>query len=210
MPTFRLMPAEKFLLMPWKNGKGVTRELGIFPPRLGEGLTGFEWRVSIASVPEDGPFSRFEGYDRQLLVLTGTGMTLSHPASGERRTLKPLEPYAFSGAVETVGQLHAGPVEDFNVMTLAGRWQSRVEVLRAGAHARAGAPVVWVYAHAGACHVTHHAPEQTPGGAPHRMHAQAVPQGAALEVTGCEGQALELCLDEQGVAVFVWLYRSAG
>ena len=54
---------------PWKNGGGVTRTLSVDtagqPPR---------WRVSVADIDRDGPYSRFPGYDRVSVVLTGGGV----------------------------------------------------------------------------------------------------------------------------------------
>jgi len=41
--------------MTWKNGGGVTREIICQP--LGAGMDDFDWRVSIAHIASDGPFS---------------------------------------------------------------------------------------------------------------------------------------------------------
>ncbi|MFM7201065.1 MAG: HutD family protein [Myxococcota bacterium] len=212
MAFLRLISASEFLKMPWKNGKGVTRELGIYPPRFGVGLSSFEWRISIAAVPEDGPFSRFEGYDRQILVLEGHGMTLRHPTIGEEHSLKPLEPYAFSGDIETVGRLHAGPVEDFNVMTRQGAWQSRVEVLRAGTHTRESTKTCWVYIQAGMAVLEEpvlvaSAPPHNPSGGKSAEQPMRIPAGAALMLAEAEGITFRLRLLEGSAAVLVWLER---
>jgi len=50
--------------MPWKNGGGETVEIAISPQ--GAGLADFDWRVSMATVASDGPFSVFPGIDRTL------------------------------------------------------------------------------------------------------------------------------------------------
>ncbi len=52
---------------PWKNGGGVTREIVCQPP--GAGLAAFDWRVSIATIASDGPFSLFAGIDRVITLL---------------------------------------------------------------------------------------------------------------------------------------------
>lgn len=101
--------------MPWRNGGGTTTEIAIAPE--GAALTGerFLWRLSIAEVSADGPFSRFEGYDRRIMLLEGAGMTLACAASGTI-TLRRFEPHAFSGDEDVYGTLVAGPVRDLNVI----------------------------------------------------------------------------------------------
>jgi environmental stress-induced protein Ves len=42
--------------MAWKNGKGTTTEIAVHPANAGLAGAPFEWRVSIADVPESGPF----------------------------------------------------------------------------------------------------------------------------------------------------------
>ncbi|EXS68700.1 MULTISPECIES: HutD family protein [unclassified Sphingobium] len=52
----------------WRDGGGATRELAVGPPSL-VNEDGFAWRISVATIDADGPFSRFDGVDRSLLVL---------------------------------------------------------------------------------------------------------------------------------------------
>src|SRR5689334_20024474 len=59
-------------LTPWRNGKGNTRELVAFPVR-----DQWHWRMSVADIETDGPFSRFEGVKRWFAVLSGAGVRLS-------------------------------------------------------------------------------------------------------------------------------------
>jgi hypothetical protein len=117
--------------MPWKNGLGSTLELAIHPSRR-EGLADFTWRVSIATVPNDGPFSSFPGYDRIILVIDGHGMALSHTPEGGTARIGALEPYAFRGDWSTHCTLIDGPVHDFNVMTRRTEASSTVTVLNPG------------------------------------------------------------------------------
>ncbi len=107
----RRLTAADYRRMPWRNGGGVTTEIALAP---GPGER-FLWRVSIADVASDGPFSRFDGYDRHIVVLDGAGMTLDCGANG-RLELRPLAPRSFSGDWDVTGTLVAGPVRDFNVI----------------------------------------------------------------------------------------------
>lgn len=135
-PFVRVLNPSDYKEMRWKNGQGSTTELAVFREENTSepAPVPFEWRVSIAQVPTDGPFSRFEGIDRVILVLEGPGMRLVHEEGsheeGTQARLYPLEPYAFSGDWATTGFLEGGPVVDFNVMTRRGKWASRVKVIR--------------------------------------------------------------------------------
>ena len=67
----RQLTVTDFRTMPWANGKGVTVEMA-----RADGPEGMLWRLSRASVVEDGPFSIFPGLERNLTVLTGPGFDL--------------------------------------------------------------------------------------------------------------------------------------
>ena len=52
-------------LVPWKNGLGMTREVA--NARRSDGT--MLWRISLATVDRDGPFSDFDGYKRIIMML---------------------------------------------------------------------------------------------------------------------------------------------
>lgn len=112
--------------MPWRNGGGTTTEIAIVPEGAALGER-FLYRVSIADVASDGPFSRFDGYDRHIVLLAGAGMTLDCGAHG-RIALAPLAPRSFSGDWDVAGALVAGPVRDFNVIVDRARATATLEV----------------------------------------------------------------------------------
>ena len=125
--------------MAWKNGGGVTREIVREP--AGASLDDFDWRVSVADIATAGPFSRFVGVDRHLLLLEGDGVNLTSAEAGMNVNLLADDTVlAFSGDVDMSSQLLGGAVRDFNVMTKRGVWQAQVEVWTAegGIHAEAG------------------------------------------------------------------------
>ena len=74
---YRLLTPADYRPMPWKNGAGRTTEIAAHP--AGAALDAFAWRVSIADVERDGPFSRFPGIDRTIVLLDGAGMRLACP-----------------------------------------------------------------------------------------------------------------------------------
>jgi len=119
--------------VPWRNGRGVTEELVIWPDRSSLERGDFDWRISRARVDEDGPFSIFAGFERILVALDGAGLVLSHGSDAPRSRLRPLEPYRFEGEWSTRAELVAGPVADFNVFARRGVVRAEVEIARLGA-----------------------------------------------------------------------------
>ncbi|WNJ89469.1 HutD family protein [Bosea sp. 685] len=140
--------------MPWKNGGGTTTEIAVHPQ--GASLDAFDWRISMAHVGGDGPFSSFPGVDRTLAVLRGDGIRLAL-SDGETITLdRQTEPFAFAADRSVAGQLVAGPIDDLNVMSRRGGWAHAMWRLTGpGPHALdAGAGLLVLVAHAGDWKVT--------------------------------------------------------
>ncbi|WLS04691.1 HutD/Ves family protein [Shinella oryzae] len=106
--------------MPWKNGGGETVEVFLHPQ--GAGLSDFGWRVSMATVASDGPFSVFPGIDRTLAVLSGDGMALSIEGFGDRLLTPASQPLSFPADAPTTARLTGGPITDLNVMTRRGHF----------------------------------------------------------------------------------------
>lgn len=116
---------------PWKNGGGSTREIVCRPE--GAGLDGFDWRVSIATITQAGPFSAFPGMDRVIMLLDGDGVRLRSTAGVDHRLDRAHAPFAFSGDLALDCALLGGPSTDFNVMTRRGALHAEVRVLRESA-----------------------------------------------------------------------------
>lgn len=111
----------------WKNGGGVTREIAVRPE--GAGTDDFTWRVSLADVAADGPFSAFPGVDRTLTLAEGAGMDLV--VGGVRRLVdERFAPQDFAGDEDTDCRLLAGPVVNFNVMYRRGAVRAQTAVVR--------------------------------------------------------------------------------
>lgn len=111
--------------MPWKNGGGVTTEIAVAPAGADAGE--FHWRVSMATVASDGPFSLFENIDRILTVLEGAGMDLDVAGMETTRLTAASAPFAFPGDVATSAKLVSGTIVDLNVMTRRDLWRATVE-----------------------------------------------------------------------------------
>jgi environmental stress-induced protein Ves len=127
--------AEDARSVPWRNGRGVTDELAVWPLAASFERGDFAWRIARAPVVEPGPFSAFPGFERVLIVTEGRGLVLAHGADAPRARLRPLEPYRFAGDWATDAALPDGPVRDLNVLVRRGRAAVDAEVLRLGARA---------------------------------------------------------------------------
>lgn len=125
----RLLTPADFHPMPWKNGAGRTTEIAVYP--AGATLDAFLWRVSIADVERDGPFSRFPGIDRTIVLLEGGGMRLRSGRTDTRLTT-PYAPKDLSGDDAIECKLVAGPCRDFNAMWRRGHARGSIAVVRDG------------------------------------------------------------------------------
>jgi hypothetical protein len=153
----RLLTPTDYRSMPWQNGAGRTTEIAAHPP--GAALDAFLWRVSLADVECDGPFSPFPGIDRTIVLLEGLGMRLHGEARDIELTTR-FAPHTFSGD-EAIGcALVAGPVRDFNAMFRRGRAHGNVVVVRDGGAEVGPAQFRLAYAATGAqeCSVARFAP----------------------------------------------------
>lgn len=101
--------------MPWKNGKGETVEIAVFPADAS--IDDFDWRISMATVAEDGPFSIFPGIDRTLAILDGNGMVLEVEGSAPVLLTTASDPLAFPADVPVTARLQDGSITDLNVMS---------------------------------------------------------------------------------------------
>jgi uncharacterized protein len=100
----------------WKNGGGQARELAAYPSD--SGYDDFRWRVSIADIECDGPFSDYPGIDRTIVLLDGAGMLLrSGPIGTLLHTLdEKYKPFDFVGEEKIEATLIDGAALDFNLL----------------------------------------------------------------------------------------------
>lgn len=121
----QVLRSENYRRMPWKNGAGETVEIAVFPPEAD--LATFGWRVSMATVGSDGPFSVFPGIDRTLSILQGDGMELDIAGRSPVVLTQASKPLAFPADAATLARLVSGAIVDLNVMTRRGQWVHQVE-----------------------------------------------------------------------------------
>lgn len=118
---FRILNPDEFQTNPWKNGGGVTHEIA----RHAVGDI-WQWRISIAEVGADGPFSLFPGMTRILTVIEGAGIDLlSADGVMEARLYRPV---LFPGDLDLTARLVGGPVRNLNLIYDANAVEAAVDV----------------------------------------------------------------------------------
>ena len=118
----RVVRAEEVAPQPWANGAGATRELLV----ADDG----SWRISLADIGSDGPFSSFPGRRRLLTVVDGPVLGLE--VEGETHVVEPHRPFAFSGDASVTATVPEGPVRALNVLVDRALVDPFVTVLELG------------------------------------------------------------------------------
>lgn len=91
----------------WANGNGETRELRAWPD-----VNAHQWRLSIATISSDQPFSHFAEVDRALMVLSPAGVSLR--IEDETAVLKQYDAVSFAGEKWVVPVGVVAPSMDLN------------------------------------------------------------------------------------------------
>ncbi|RYZ62872.1 MAG: HutD family protein, partial [Proteobacteria bacterium] len=116
MSGTELLTPDRYSRAKWKNGLGHTDQIAIYPENADLRKSDFLWRISTARIENSSDFSIFPDHDRNLIVLEGQGMRLTHtfPESDSADTveLPKLEPYEFPGDVPSRCELMGGPIQD--------------------------------------------------------------------------------------------------
>ena len=110
-PRSRVIPANEYRRIRWRNGQGWTREIHA------EGTAeDWSWRLSIAEIEHDAAFSLFPGVDRELMLLSGDGLRLRFDGGECVELSPPHDRHRFAGERALTGELVDGTTHDFNLM----------------------------------------------------------------------------------------------
>jgi len=110
----RIQRSTEHRAMPWANGRGTSYEIACDRGNDDQ----WTWRLAIAPVIVDGPFSLLPGVDRELIVIEGNGMVLE--TDGKTLECLPGEVVQFSGDASTYARLSDGPIVDLGLMMVRG------------------------------------------------------------------------------------------
>jgi len=119
----RHLPANGYRRLRWRNGRGWTREIHAGSLAGGEG---WDWRLSIAEIEGDGPYSAFPGVEREQVLLSGEGLALDFGGGDQRVLAPPHGRQRFGGDAAVSARLQGGRAEVFNLMWQPGRASPRL------------------------------------------------------------------------------------
>jgi len=111
----------------WLNGGGLTRELARGPGASAQAE--FGWRLSLADIERDGPFSSMAGCDRSFALVEGS-ISLELP-DGRVVLDARSDPVQFAGEVAPMAELRGDSIcRAFNLILVRGRWTGRMRRVR--------------------------------------------------------------------------------
>lgn len=107
----------------WRNGLGVSWDIA------SEGGEDFSWRMALARLEADVPFSAYPGIDRVFTIIAGGCVMLDVEGLGQidARLLRPVH---FPGDRATSCRLVAGPCRALNLFVKRQAYSSDVSVTR--------------------------------------------------------------------------------
>src|SRR4249919_3708055 len=111
-----ILRASGYARMRWKNGAGWTSEILKVHDSDDRDTNDWNWRLSIAEIETDAPFSAFPGVERELVLLSGNGLRLRFDDGESHELLPPHDKLRFAGERAAFGELIDGPTRDFNLM----------------------------------------------------------------------------------------------
>lgn len=148
-----LLKSEHYTRSPWKNGGGVFTDIAD-AHRAGtvKDWDSLLWRFASTPIVAPGPFSYMPGIDRLQMVVGGRGLVLKSPSQDfdERESFRTVR---FTGELEIVTALEAGPVEVVNLMARRGAAEIELLALREPGERQLGAGTHLVYAARGDCRI---------------------------------------------------------
>ena len=197
MSRLSLLRASDYQRVRWKNDGGWTTEIAREPA---DATQAFRWRVSIADIESDGPFSNFPGVDRDLLLLAGNGIELDIDGAPPLRLTERFRRAHFAGESNVDCRLLAGPTRDFNVMV-------RRDAVRAEVVARPLVGSMVIFAESGVEWLVHvFAGEARARTAEEEI---ALPAGSSLKIEFENAERTRVVLEGGGELVLVKLVTIA-
>jgi environmental stress-induced protein Ves len=149
-----LLKSEHYTRSPWKNGGGVFTDIAD-AHRAGAITKDWDsllWRFASTPIVAPGPFSHMPDIDRLQMVIGGRGLVLKSPTQ-EFDEREPFTTVRFTGEMEIVTALEAGPVEVVNLMARREAAEIALTALREPGDRQLPAGTHLLYAAQGDCRI---------------------------------------------------------
>lgn len=147
-----LLTSEDYTRSPWKNGGGIFTDIADAhrPGTTAKNWDTLLWRFASTPIVAPGPFSHMPGIDRLQMVIGGRGLVLKAPGQ-EFDEREPFTTVRFTGEMEIVTELEAGPVEVVNLMARRGAAEIELGAIREPGERALHAGTHLLYAASGNC-----------------------------------------------------------
>ncbi|MBR0835703.1 HutD family protein [Bradyrhizobium manausense] len=148
----KLLNSQDYTRSPWKNGGGIFTDIADAhrPGATAKDWDSLLWRFASTPIVAPGPFSHMPGIDRLQMVVRGRGLVLKAPGQ-EFDEREPFTTVRFTGEMEIVTELEAGPVEVVNLMARRGAAEIELTALRQPGEGPLSAGTHLLYAVSGNC-----------------------------------------------------------
>ncbi|MBR0724644.1 HutD/Ves family protein [Bradyrhizobium manausense] len=148
----KLLNSQDYTRSPWKNGGGIFTDIADAhrPGATAKDWDSLLWRFASTPIVAPGPFSHMPGIDRLQMVVRGRGLVLKAPGQ-EFDEREPFTTVSFTGEMEIVTALEAGPVEVVNLMARRGAAEIELTALRQPGERPLSAGTHLLYAVSGNC-----------------------------------------------------------
>jgi environmental stress-induced protein Ves len=124
------LPFSRYRQVPWRNGGGSARDIAVHP--VGASMADpFGWRVALAEIEHDGPFSHYEpDIERIITLLDGAGFELEFEEAHGISLSEPHMPARFRGHWQTSCRLKGGRCIVINILYDDRAFSSQTHIIR--------------------------------------------------------------------------------
>jgi environmental stress-induced protein Ves len=124
------LPFAGYRRVAWRNGGGQAMDIAVLPAATGS-TDDFAWRVALAEIERDGPFSRYgKGIERIITLLNGDGFDLDFVEAPGIAVRESHMPARFRGEWTTGCRLQDGRCVVFNVMYDEALYTAQFNIIR--------------------------------------------------------------------------------
>lgn len=136
----RIIRKSEFIEGRWRNGMGVSWDIASHPAAAG--TPDFGWRLAIARIDADVPFSHYPDVDRVFTLIDGQGLDLDFDGGRTLAVDQLFVPHPYACDVETFCRLRNGPCRALNLFLRRGQWTAAVDILSSRADITHPGPIL--------------------------------------------------------------------
>jgi environmental stress-induced protein Ves len=134
----RIIRSSEFEEGRWRNGMGVSWDIASWPM----GTDDFGWRLAIARIDGDVPFSHYPQVARVFTLIEGQGLDLDFEGQPTLAVDRLFVPHPYPCDVPTFCRLRDGPCRALNLFMRREAWRGDVDILSSNAEITHPGPIL--------------------------------------------------------------------